>query len=61
MTVASWKEVLDFWFDPKHVPLHFVEDPEFDELIRTKFLETCGEMISEPIPRIRWPLPWLRR
>lgn len=40
MAVATWKEVLDFWFDPKHVPLHFVEDPEFDELIRTKFLET---------------------
>lgn len=40
MTVASWKEVLDFWFDPEHVPLHFVENPEFDELIRKMFLKT---------------------
>lgn len=40
MAVATWKEVLDFWFDPKHLPLHFDENQEFDELIRTKFLDT---------------------
>lgn len=40
MAVATWKEVLEFWFDTKHVPLHFDENDEFDELIRTKFLAT---------------------
>lgn len=40
MGVATWKEVIDFWFDPEHLPLHFVEDEEFDEKIRSKFLDT---------------------
>jgi len=40
MAVVTWKEVIDFWFDTEHVPLHFVENHEFDELIRTKFLDT---------------------
>ena len=40
MTVATWEEVLEFWFDPKHVPIHFYEVNEFDELIRDKFLDT---------------------
>lgn len=40
MTITTWKEVLDFWFDPKHLPLHFDENDEFDELIRTNFLAT---------------------
>ncbi|MFY9214267.1 MAG: DUF924 family protein [Tissierellaceae bacterium] len=40
MAVVNWKEVLDFWFDPKHIPLHFQVNEEFDELIREKFLAT---------------------
>lgn len=40
MGVVTWKEVIDFWFDPEHLPLHFVEDEEFDEMIRSKFLDT---------------------
>jgi uncharacterized protein (DUF924 family) len=40
MVVSTWNEVIDFWFDPKHLPLHFVEDDEFDEKIRIKFLDT---------------------
>lgn len=40
MTVKSWKEVLDFWFNPEHVPLHFDENEEFDNKIRDEFLET---------------------
>lgn len=40
MSIVSWKEVLDFWFDPKHLPLHFEANTEFDELIRSKFLDT---------------------
>lgn len=40
MAVRTWQEVLDFWFDPKHIHLHFDEVDEFDELIREKFLDT---------------------
>lgn len=40
MSVKSYKEVLDFWFDEKHIPLHFDENREFDELIRKEFLDT---------------------
>lgn len=40
MAVRTWQEVLDFWFDPKHIPLHFDEVDEFDELIRENFLDT---------------------
>lgn len=40
MAITTWKEVLDFWFDPKHTPLHFQVNHEFDELIRKKFLAT---------------------
>ena len=36
----SYKDVLDFWFDPKHIDLHFLEDPAFDEKIRGNFLST---------------------
>lgn len=38
--MTSYKDVLDFWFDPHHLELHFVEDDDFDEKIRSKFLET---------------------
>lgn len=40
MTAFDWNEVIDFWFNPKNIPLHFEENDEFDELIRTKFLNT---------------------
>lgn len=40
MNIVNWKEVLDFWFDPDHIPLHFDEDDEFDEKVRRKFLAT---------------------
>lgn len=40
MAVVDWKEVIEFWFDPEHIPLHFVEDKEFDEKIRKRFLAT---------------------
>lgn len=36
----TWKDVLDFWFDPKNMPLHFEEDDSFDQKIREEFLET---------------------
>ena len=40
MKWATWQEVLDFWFDPKHIPLQFEENDKFDEKIRANFLET---------------------
>lgn len=40
MAVATWKEVIDFWFDPQNLPLHFVEEDKFDEKIRANFLDT---------------------
>lgn len=40
MNIVDWKEVLDFWFDPDHMPLHFDGDDSFDEKIRINFLDT---------------------
>lgn len=40
MNIVDYNEILDFWFDEKHIPLQFAENDEFDELIRTKFLDT---------------------
>lgn len=40
MNVVAWTEVIDFWFDPDHLPLHFSVDEDFDEKIREKFLPT---------------------
>ena len=40
MVNMNYKDVLDFWFHPNHIPLHFSEDKEFDEKIRDKFLDT---------------------
>lgn len=40
MAIVNYKDVLDFWFDPEHIPLHFDEDEDFDEKIRTRFLDT---------------------
>ncbi|MDO5726140.1 MAG: DUF924 family protein [Tissierellia bacterium] len=38
--IKDYKDVLDFWFDPKNIPRQFTEEPEFDELIRSEFLST---------------------
>ncbi len=38
--MIDYKDVLEFWFDPENLPLHFVEDEAFDEKIRSRFLET---------------------
>lgn len=40
MTIVNFKEVIDFWFNPEHVPLHFDENEEFDDKIRERFLDT---------------------
>ncbi|WFA08567.1 DUF924 family protein [Tissierella sp. Yu-01] len=40
MTIATWQEVLDFWFEPENTKLHFVENDEFDLIIRERFLDT---------------------
>jgi uncharacterized protein (DUF924 family) len=40
MKVKTWKEVLDFWFDAEHIPLHFDENDNFDNKIREEFLNT---------------------
>lgn len=40
MKITTYQEVLKFWFDPEHMPLHFAEDDDFDKKIRDKFLET---------------------
>ncbi len=40
MTLVQWRDVLEFWFDPNNIPLHFAEDEDFDEIIRERFLET---------------------
>jgi len=40
MSICSWEEVLEFWFAPEHVPLHFAVSKAFDNKIRDKFLTT---------------------
>ena len=40
MNNLSYKDVLDFWFHPDSIPLHFAEDEDFDEKIRSRFLDT---------------------
>lgn len=40
MTIVNYKDVLDFWFNPKNIEFQFAEDPDFDEKIRVKFLDT---------------------
>lgn len=40
MNIVDYKEVIDFWFDPEHAPLHFGEDDDFDEKVRSRFLKT---------------------
>lgn len=36
----SYQDVLDFWYDEENIPKQFLEDEDFDELIRKEFLET---------------------
>lgn len=38
--MKTYKDVLEFWFDEKHIPLHFAEEKDFDEKIKKEFLET---------------------
>lgn len=40
MKIKEYNEVLEFWFNAEHIPLHFEENKEFDELIRKEFLKT---------------------
>ena len=40
MLNINYREVIDFWFHPEHVELHFAEDKNFDEKIRDRFLKT---------------------
>lgn len=40
MSIKNYKDVLNFWFDEKHIPLQFAENEEFDNLIRKEFLST---------------------
>ena len=40
MTSVNYEDILDFWFHPDNIPLHFSEDHQFDEKIREKFLDT---------------------
>lgn len=40
MKIKPWQDVLDFWFKPDHVLLHFDENDEFDNKIREEFLTT---------------------
>lgn len=38
--MEQYQKVLNFWFDPKHIELHFEKDEEFDHKIRENFLST---------------------
>lgn len=38
--MKNYQYVLDFWFDPKHIELHFEENETFDNKIRENFLIT---------------------
>ena len=40
MKIKPWQDVLEFWFKPEHVALHFDENDEFDNKIRDEFLTT---------------------
>lgn len=46
MNIVNYDEVIEFWFDPNNIPLHFSGGIEFDEKIREKFLGTW-EMASK--------------
>lgn len=55
MIIATWEEVLDFWFEPEHIKLHFAENDEFDLTIRERFLETWKAATEGLL------VDWLRR
>jgi len=38
--MEQYQKVLNFWFDPKHIDLHFEKNEEFDNKIRENFLST---------------------
>ncbi len=38
--LVKWEDIINFWFDPDNVPLHFAEEESFDEKIRERFLDT---------------------
>lgn len=40
MSIVKWQDVIDFWFHPDNVELHFSGGEDFDEKIRDKFLDT---------------------
>ena len=40
MAIVNWKDILDFWFDPDHIPLHFAENDDFDKEIYNTFFTT---------------------
>ncbi|MCF1620482.1 DUF924 domain-containing protein [Tetragenococcus koreensis] len=40
MSIVNHEKVLEFWFDPQTIPMHFTDDHYFDEIIRERFLET---------------------
>ena len=40
MNIVQWEEIIDFWFDPDNMNLHFAEDENFDNKIRERFLDT---------------------
>lgn len=40
MMIHSPKTILDFWFDPQHEELLFIQNDAFDERIRTLFYDT---------------------
>lgn len=46
MADKNWIDVIEFWFDPEHSPLHFAQDKEFDEKIRSEFLKTWEKAIE---------------
>lgn len=40
MNIVNWQDIIDFWFHPDNVPLHFSGGEDFDNKIREKFLDT---------------------
>lgn len=40
MNNLNYEDVLYFWFDPENADEQFAENPEFDQKIKDKFLET---------------------
>jgi uncharacterized protein (DUF924 family) len=49
-TAFSSAEVLAFWFALGVQPLWFASTPDFDEILRTRFLETCRAAAAGQLP-----------